>query len=67
MTGKTLELIEILEQMMKSATILLDEAKSQIWHDHNCSLSTKERLWLLEQRADNDHDGLPFSDTLDGA
>jgi hypothetical protein len=46
------------------ATRLLEEAEPQAWNDRQRMQSAEERVRELEQRADPDHDGRPYADTL---
>ncbi|TAN82753.1 MAG: hypothetical protein EPN14_03680 [Gallionella sp.] len=59
-----LKLIADLEQLVESVSTLSEEIKQQAGFVQNRLIDAEEQMWMLKQRADHDHDGLPFSDTL---
>ncbi|MCX7113838.1 MAG: hypothetical protein NTX45_27945 [Proteobacteria bacterium] len=59
----TLELIEELEDDLDSIKSRLVNLKQGIWDDTNQLTAVRERMWLLEQLSNPNHDGHPYSDT----
>lgn len=55
---------ELQNAMHKTVMNLLEEAERRAWDEKNRLQIAQDRIWELEQFADPDHDGHPYSDTL---
>jgi hypothetical protein len=51
------------KELHNSLMCLLEEAERCAWDDQNRLLNAQERVIELEQLADPNHDGYPYSDT----
>lgn len=64
MNANAFELIRDLEDELRLMKDRLHEIKQLFWENQNRLEVSEERVWLLEQLADPNNDGRPYSDTL---
>lgn len=66
-TSKTMNTFDLIEELENDLTAIrnrLNTLKLRVWEEKDQLAAAQERNWMLEQLADPNNDGHPYSDTL---